>query len=146
MTGGQAPYIAKLRRDNDIETPVRHGQFALLPQAAERRPGGYRIGPQSADRLFGAEAVSPPCDQIRYEFRCTHGLPSQMHCSGKVTHFVTLVEQYLPPASRNPAATDGEVHGRAFGRAISGMTANKTLLARQRGRSLRTTFPRPLKQ
>jgi len=43
-------------------------------------------------------------------------------------------------------ATDGKVHGRAFGRAISGRTANRTLLARQRGRSLRTTFPRPLKQ
>ena len=43
-------------------------------------------------------------------------------------------------------ATDGKVHGRAFGRAISGRTANKILLARQRGRSLQTTFPRPLKQ
>ena len=41
------------------------------------------------DALFGAEAVSSPCDQIRYEFRCSHGLPSQMNCSGKVTHFVT---------------------------------------------------------
>jgi len=99
MTGGQAPYIAKLRRNNYMETLVGHGEFALLPQTAESGPGGYRIGPQSADRLFGAEAVSPPCDQIRYEFRCSHGLPSQMNCSGKVTHFVTLVEQYLPPAS-----------------------------------------------
>ena len=55
-----------------------------------------------------------------------------MNCSGKVTHFVTLVERYLPPASRNPAPTDGELHGRAFGRAISGGTANKTLLASTR--------------
>jgi hypothetical protein len=101
MTGGQAPYIAELGRDNDKETPVRHGEFALLPQAAERRPGGYCIGPQNVNRLFGVEAVSPPCDQIRYVFRCSHGLPSQMNCSGKVTHFVTLVERYLPPASRN---------------------------------------------
>ena len=69
-----------------------------------------------------------------------------MNCSGKVTHFVTLVERYLPSASRNPAATDGEDHGRAFGRTISGRTANKTLLARERGRSLRTTFTRLLKQ
>jgi len=99
MTGGQAPYIAELGRDNDIETLVGHGEFALFPQAAERGPGGYHIGPQSVIRLFDAETVSPPCDQIRYEFCCTHGLPSQMNCSGKVTHFVTLVERYLPPAS-----------------------------------------------
>jgi hypothetical protein len=92
MTGGQAPYIAELRRDNDMETLVGHSEFAFLPQATERRPGSHLTGPQSGDRLFGAEAVSSPCDQIRYEFYCSHGIPSQMNCSGKVTHFVTLVE------------------------------------------------------
>ena len=80
MTGGQAPYIAELRRDNDMETLVGHGEFAFLPQAAESSPGGYRIGLQSVNRLFDAETVSPPCDQIRYEFRCSHGLPFQMNC------------------------------------------------------------------
>jgi hypothetical protein len=99
MTGGQASNIAKLRRDNDMETLVGHGEFALLPQTAESGPGGYRIGPQSVIRRFGAETVSPPCDQTRYEFCCSHELPSQMNYSGKATHFVTLVERYLWPAS-----------------------------------------------
>jgi hypothetical protein len=95
MAGRQAPRIPKLRRDNDIETPVGHGELALLPQAAERRSGGHSGGPQSSDRLFGTEAVSPPCDQIRYELHCGHRLPFQMNCSGKVTHFVTFVERYM---------------------------------------------------
>jgi hypothetical protein len=124
MTGRQAPYIAELRRDNDMETLVGRGEFAFLPQATESSPGGYRIGPQSVNRILDAEAVSPPCDHIRYEFRCSHGLPSQMNCSGKVTHFVTLVERYLRPASRNPAATDREIYGHVSGRTISGMGAN----------------------
>jgi len=50
-----------------------------------------------ADRLFGAVAVSPPCDQIRYEFHCRHGLALQMDCSGKATYFVTLAARYMSP-------------------------------------------------
>jgi len=95
MAGGQAPRIPKLRRDNDIETPGGHGELIFLPQAAERRSGGHSGGPQSIGRLLGAEAVSPPCDQIRYELHCGHRFPLQMNCAGKVTHFVTFVERYM---------------------------------------------------
>ena len=64
-----------------------------------------------------------------------------MNCSGKVTHFITLVERYLQPASRNSAATDGEVHGRVFGMAIFGRTANKSLLARQQKQFVMNHLP-----
>jgi len=53
------------------------------------------VAPKAATASSALKQYRSPCDKIRYEFHCSHGLPSQMNCSVKVTHFVTLVEQFL---------------------------------------------------
>jgi hypothetical protein len=59
MVGRKATGSPVLRRNNDIESLVRYGKLAFLPEATKRCTGGNHARAQNPDSLFDAEAIAP---------------------------------------------------------------------------------------